>query len=168
MQGDVIPHLYEAGELGDIFASKYLGANSIADLLISGKIAGENAALPKRKMEQVDAVTGASKVPELKSDAHTSSMDFEAGKDQGIGMSANGINDLPIVVRVTVDDKNKIKKIETLQEKESPSLGGKAIPVLTQEMLNKQSTDVDAVSGASTTSSAFKEAVNQALKNVKH
>ena len=168
MQGDVIPHLYEAGELGDIFATKYLGANSIADLLISGKIAGENAALPKRKMEQVDAVTGASKVPELKSDARVSSVGFEAGKNQGIGMSANGINDLPIVVRVTVGRKDKIKKIETLQEKESPSLGGKAIPVLTKEMLSKQSTNVDAVSGASTTSSAFKEAVNQALKNVKH
>ena len=35
MENNVIPHLYEAGELGDIFATKYVGANSIADLLIS-------------------------------------------------------------------------------------------------------------------------------------
>ena len=71
LNGKVIPHLYEAGELGDIFATKYIGANSIADLLISGKIAGENAAKPKDQEVELDAVTGASKVADLKSDAHT-------------------------------------------------------------------------------------------------
>ena len=164
MENNVIPHLYEAGELGDIFATKYIGANSIADLLISGKIAGENAAWPKRKMAEVDVVTGASENPDLKSDAHASSTDFEAGPNQGIGISENGINDVPIVVRVTMSG-NKISQIETLQEKETPYLGGKAIPVLTNEMIEKQTTEVDAVSGASTTSAAFKEAVNQAIEN---
>ena len=164
MENNVIPHLYEAGELGDIFATKYVGANSIADLLISGKIAGENAAWPKRKMAEVDVVTGASENPDLKSDAHASSTDFEAGPNQGIGISENGINDVPIVVRVTMSG-DKISQIETLQEKETPYLGGKAIPVLTNEMIEKQTTEVDAVSGASTTSAAFKEAVNQAIEN---
>lgn len=164
MENNVIPHLYEAGELGDIFATKYIGANSIADLLISGKIAGENAAWPKRKMAEVDVVTGASENPDLKSDAHASSTDFEAGPNQGIGISENGINDVPIVVRVTMSG-DKISQIETLQEKETPYLGGKAIPVLTNEMIEKQTTEVDAVSGASTTSAAFKEAVNQAIEN---
>lgn len=166
LENNVIPHLYEAGELGDIFATKYIGANSIADLLISGKIAGENAAWPKRKMKELDVVTQASKIPDLQSDAHASSTDYEAGKNQGIGISENGINDVPIVVRVTVDD-DKITKIETLQQKETPYLGGKAIPVLTKEMLAKQTTDVDAISGASTTSAAFKEAVTQAIDNAK-
>ena len=165
MQNNVIPHLYEAGELGDIFATKYIGANSIADLLISGKIAGENAAWPKRKIEEVDVITGASQNPDLKSDAHATTTDYEAGENQGIGISENGINDVPIVVRVTADD-NRLINIETLQQKETPSLGGKAIPVLTKAMLDKQTTDVDAVSGASTTSAAFKEAVNKAIKNI--
>ncbi len=164
MENNIIPHLYEAGELGDIFATKYVGANSIADLLISGKIAGENAAWPKRKIAEVDVVTGASENPDLKSDAHASSTDFEAGPNQGIGISENGINDVPIVVRVTMSG-DKISQIETLQEKETPYLGGKAIPVLTNEMIEKQTTEVDAVSGASTTSAAFKEAVNQAIEN---
>ncbi len=164
MENNIIPHLYEAGELGDIFATKYVGANSIADLLISGKIAGENAAWPKRKIAEVDVVTGASENPDLKSDAHASSTDFEAGPNQGIGISENGINDVPIVVRVTMSG-DKISQIETLQEKETPYLGGKAIPILTNEMIEKQTTEVDAVSGASTTSAAFKEAVNQAIEN---
>lgn len=167
LEGNVIPHLYEAGELGDIFATKYIGANSIADLLISGKIAGENASIPKRKIMEMDAISGASKLDELKSDAKTSIENFAVGKNQGIGLSSNGISDIPIVVRVSVDGKSKIKNIETLQEKESPTLGGKAIPKLTKEILTKNSPDVDAVSGATVTSHAFKEAVEMALKNIK-
>ncbi|MBA1392837.1 FAD-binding protein, partial [Lactobacillus sp. XV13L] len=167
LDNNVIPHLYEAGELGDIFATKYIGANSIADLLISGKIAGENAAWPKRRLAAVDVVTGASANPDLKSDAHATSTDYEAGANQGIGISENGINDVPIVVRVTVDG-DRIADIETLQQKETPSLGGRAIPVLQKAMLAQQTTAVDAVSGASTTSAAFKEAVDQALMNAKN
>lgn len=166
LNGKVIPHLYEAGELGDIFATKYIGANSIADLLISGKIAGENAAKPKDQEVELDAVTGASKVADLKSDAHTMIANFDAGKNQGIGISSNGISDLPIVVRVTLNDKNQLKKIETLQQKESPSLGGKVIPVLTKAMIANNTTDVDTVSGASVTSHAFQEAVSDALKHI--
>lgn len=168
LDGKVIPNLYEAGELGDIFATKYLGANSIADLLISGKIAGTNAAKIKNNVDLPDAVTSASKVPEdLKSDAHQVKQHFEAGENQGIGSSDQGINDLPIVVRVTLDENQNLKNIETLQEKESGDLGGHAIPKLTKEMLDHNSVDVDSVSGASTTSRAFKEAVEQAIENAR-
>lgn len=168
LDGKAIPNLYEAGELGDIFATKYLGANSIADLLISGKIAGTNAAKIKNNMTLPDAVTSASQVHEdLKSDAHQVKMHFEAGKNQGIGSSDQGINDLPIAVRVTLDENQNLKNIETLQEKESGDLGGQAIPKLTQEMLDHNSADVDSVSGASTTSRAFKDAVKQAIENAR-
>ena len=168
LDGKVIPNLYEAGELGDIFATKYLGANSIADLLISGKIAGTNAAKIKNNVDLPDTVTSASRVPEdLKSDAHQVKQHFEAGENQGIGSSDQGINDLPIVVRVTLDENQNLKNIETLQEKESGDLGGQAIPKLTKEMLDHNSVDVDSVSGASTTSRAFKDAVKQAIENAR-
>lgn len=166
MANNVIPHLYEAGELGDIFATKYIGANSIADLLISGKIAGENAAWPKRKTTKLVATAGVSPMQDLKTDAHIASTDFEANENQGIGISSNGINDVAIVVRVTMAGEH-ILNIETLQEKETPSLGGKAISILTKQMIDKQTTSVDAVSGASTTSAAFKDAVNQAISQAK-
>ena len=84
-----------------------------------------------------------------------------------MGSSDNGINDLPIVVRVTLDENQNLKKIETLQEKESGDLGGQAIPKLTKEMLDHNSSVVDSVSGASTTSRAFKEAVEQAIENAR-
>ncbi|BDR60584.1 FAD-binding protein [Lactobacillus xylocopicola] len=165
LENNVIPHLYEAGELGDIFATKYIGANSIADLLISGKIAGENAAWPKRKLEQF-AANAVSQMSDLQSEAQTTTEEYVAGANQGIGSSENGINDIPIVVRVTMDG-DQIANIETLQQKETPYLGGKAIPVLTKAMLDKQTTKVDAVSGATTTSRAFKEAVDEAIEQAK-
>ena len=168
LDGKVIPNLYEAGELGDIFATKYLGANSIADLLISGKIAGTNAAKIKNNTDIPDAVTSASRISkDLKSDAHRAEKHFEAGKNQGIGSSNQGINDLPIVVRVTLDENDNLKNIETLQEKESGDLGGQAIPKLTKEMLDNNSVEVDSVSGASTTSRAFKDAVKQAIEDAR-
>lgn len=166
LNGDIIPHLYEAGELGDIFATKYLGANSIADLLISGKIAGRNAAKPKENASEVDVISGASRLEELKSDGNTNEATFETGKNQAIGMDANGIGDMPIVVRVTVDDDKNIKNVEVLQQRESPSVGGQALPKLREEVLENNSTDIDTVSGATITSHAFINAVNEALKKV--
>ncbi|CCI86929.1 FAD-binding protein [Lactobacillus gigeriorum] len=162
LEGNVIPDLYEAGELGDIFATKYIGANSIADLLISGKIAGENAAEPKRKIFEFETINSDAK--ELESDAKISELDFAVGKNQGLGISTNGISDQPIVVRVTLNNNKKIKGIETLSHNETASLGGKAIPLLTREIIEKQSTDVDAISGASVTSRAFVDAVKSACK----
>lgn len=161
MNGNPIPHLYEAGELGDIFATKYLGANSIADLLISGKIAGENAARTRKLDSAVDAITGASLIPELHSDAQITATNYETKENQEIGISSNGISDFPIVVRVT-GNKNKLEKIEVLQQKESPDVGGLAIPKLTKAILQDNTADVDSISGASATSGALKEAVKEA------
>ena len=53
-----------------------------------------------------------------------------------------------------------------MQQKESPSLGGKAIPILTKQMIAENKVDVDTVSGASVTSNAFKEAVSDALNKI--
>ncbi|CAM3239801.1 FAD-binding protein [Lactiplantibacillus plajomi] len=162
-----IPHLYEAGEFGDIFATKYIGCNSLADLLISGKIAGINAAKPKSHQLKVDAVTSASQTPDyLKTDAHQSPINFPVDHNQGIGISANGLSEIPIVVRTTVDDNKQLNKIEILQEKETPSVGEQAINKLSQQMMNQKDANVDAVSGATISSNAFKDAVNKALKNV--
>ena len=174
LDGRIIPHLYEAGELGDLFATKYIGANSIADLLISGRIAGENAATPKNDHFdfKVDAVTSASRGhitnPDLKTDAQISAKSFQAGPDQFIGISNQGLGDLPIVVRISVDHKTqRITNIETLQQNETTTVGGKAIPVLIKEMLAKNTFEVDAVSGASSTSQGFKAAVKDAMNKLR-
>lgn len=163
----VIPHLYEAGELGDLFATKYIGGSSVADLLVSGRLAGMNAAKEKNDGDIVDVVSSPSLNADLKTDAVQNTTDFETGPNQYIGFAEQGMGDLPIVVRVTFEE-NEIKDIEVMQEMESPDVGGKAIPELRDEMLKANSYDVDVISGASATSKGFKNAVKSALEEAKN
>ena len=167
LQGHVIPHLYEAGELGDPFATKYIGGSSVADLLVSGRLAGLNAAKPKEAAIALDAITSPSRTgADLHSDATKATPTFETAANQYVGIANQGMGDLPIAVRVTVDDQH-ITDIETLQAAETPSIGGQAIPQLRQAMLRANSYDVDVISGASATSKGYRNAVKNALAQVK-
>ena len=47
---------------------------------------------------------------------------------------------------------------------ETPELGGKAIDIMTMEMIDNNTSGVDSVSGATVTSAFFRRAVNAALK----
>ncbi|MEB3365131.1 FMN-binding protein [Lactobacillus sp. R2/2] len=159
----VLPHLYAAGELGHIGANQYNGGGDMADCLIFGKIAGENAA--KIKDDQV--VSGAS-VSENNADTAFPESDvkeesYSTAENQYIGKSSSGMGN-EIIVRVTVDNDKRPSNIEVLKESESPDYGEKAIKKMKTEMLAKKTANVDAVSGASASSRAFKEAVESALK----
>lgn len=170
INGRVIPHLFEAGELGDLFATHYIGASSVADLLISGKISGINAAKEKEIPEEIDfdVITSASEGPkDLKTDAVKQKSDFPVKKNQYIGISEKGMGNLPIAVRLTVNDDKRINNVEILQEEETPTIGEKAFDKLKKEVLDSNSANIDVVSGASATSRAFKEAVSNAIKEMK-
>ena len=135
----------------------------MADCLIFGKIAGENAA--KIKDEQV--VSGAN-VNENNADTAFPESDvkeesYSTAENQYIGKSSSGMGN-EIIVRVTVDSDKRPSNIEVLKESESPDYGEKAIKKMKTEMLAQKTTNVDAVSGASASSRAFKEAVESALK----
>ncbi|MDO4548803.1 MAG: FAD-binding protein [Clostridia bacterium] len=47
VNGDPIPHLYSAGELGAMFADMYNGGGNLGECVAFGRIAGRNAAEPK-------------------------------------------------------------------------------------------------------------------------
>ncbi|AKP67420.1 FAD-binding protein [Companilactobacillus ginsenosidimutans] len=178
--GNVIPHLYAVGELGSLMGRKYNGGSNLAENLIFGKIAGEQAAKIKAQVEvpntngagSTDATAGASEnaapvnngTAGLGSDAVEES--FETGPNQFIGKSTAGMGN-EVVVRVTVDDDNNIKDVEVLKQSESEDYGLKAIKELPKEIVAKNSVDVDSISGASASSNAIKEAVTNALKLAK-
>lgn len=71
-----------------------------------------------------------------------------------------------IVVRVTVDDDKNIQDVEVLKQSESEDYGLKAVKELPKEIVKKNSVDVDTISGASASSRAIKEAVQNALKQI--
>ena len=68
-----------------------------------------------------------------------------------------------INVTVTIDDSGKMTDCKIDGPNETPDLGGKAIPELQKAILDKQSAEVDSVSGATITSTAVKKAVADCL-----
>lgn len=83
------------------------------------------------------------------------------GKELGVG-KARGLND-DIVAKVHFDN-DKIVKIDT-EHKETEGLGDKAIEKLVDEVIKNQSIDLDAVSGATLSSTAFLEAMKLAIED---
>lgn len=164
----VIPHLYAAGELGSLMGRQYNGGSNLAENLIFGKIAGENAANAKpeiKKAATVDVQSSAS-VHESGLGSDVSEEHYETKDNQYIGKSTAGMGN-EIVVRVTADSKDNIQNIEVLKQSESDDYGLKAVKELPKEIIQKNSIDVDTVSGASASSKAIKEAVANALEQIK-
>ena len=169
-----IPHLYEAGELGSPFVNQYVGGGNIADGLISGKIAGQNAAHPKDDhLNQGSFSEKMPKVPRFQSQNQTASNiawgntkeNFSTDKNQYIGRSNSGMGD-EIVVRITVGIGNSLKQVEVLKESESKDYGLKAIQKLPDKMVKQNTYKVDSISGATVSSRGLKDAVKDAINQI--
>ena len=64
-------------------------------------------------------------------------------------------------------DGDKIAAIDVVQQQETAGVGSKALDALPAAIIEAQSTDVDVVAGATVSSNAIKDAVEQALAQVK-
>ena len=159
-----IPHLYSAGELGGIAANYYQSGGNLAECLIFGKIAGENAAKPKKDAVNVarlhDAVT-----VHINDLLDLSAQHYMVGPDQYLGVSDDGMGGR-IVVRVTYQNQ-KLRQVEILENHENEEIGQAAFDQLAKNMISANTPAVDAISGATTTSRALSEAVADALRKVK-
>ena len=71
-----------------------------------------------------------------------------------------------VVVRVTMDG-DKIANVEIMKQAETAGTADPALETIPQAIVDANSTDVDTVSGATVTSKAIIEAVNDALSKVK-
>ena len=156
-----IPHLFGAGELGGIVTNCYQGGGNLAECLIFGKLAGENAAAVKTDSEVVNAHE-ANGINDLVDGESVANITLAA--DQYLGSSNTGLGG-KVLVRVTYRDQ-AIQNVEVLQHHESEDVGLAAVAQIPQEIMAANSTDVDAISGASASSRAIKEAVQAALKQV--
>ena len=75
---------------------------------------------------------------------------------------ANGFGG-PVSVTLTVGDSGRVDNVSITGQKETPGVGGAAIPDLADRILEAQSAEVDVVSGATFTSNAVKEAAAAAF-----
>ena len=161
-EGNPIPHLYAAGECGGIASNMYQGGGNMAECMIFGHLAGTNAAtvkdpLPPYIAEAVDA-SPAFTLGVENDLADTGDYEAAAGEYIGKGQGIGG----DLIVKVSMDGET-IANIEVLEQHETPDIGGKALETLPSIVIEAQSVDVDAISGATTTSNAFFTAVSDAL-----
>lgn len=157
-----IAHLYSAGELGGMCINRYQGGGNLAECLIFGKIAGENVA-NETALESVELTNEVPEINDLVAGEEISNI--ELGENQYIGETEAGIGGR-IVVRVTYQN-NTIENVEVMENHETEGIGAVAIKELPGKIVAANSTDIDAVSGASTTTRALEEAVEKAIKQAK-
>ena len=168
LNGQPIPHLYSAGELGGVTAHTYQGGGNIAECLVFGQIAGANAAVPKEALPQYMAVAVEDKMThtfgsynDLLADV---AYDYELGENEYLGVSKNGMGG-DVVVKVTMDG-DKIAKIDVLLHNETPGTSDPAFTQVPTAIINAQNANVDTASGATITSKALMEAVQNALDSI--
>jgi NosR/NirI family nitrous oxide reductase transcriptional regulator len=104
-------------------------------------------------------VLSSSVVPGSKASSSTSDVSYRDGVYYASGKGKLG--DVPVTV---VIENGMITRISMGENHESPIMAEKAQETVIPEIVSTQSTDVDVASGATATSNAIIEAVNQALQ----
>lgn len=159
--GQPIPHLYEAGELGDVWSNLYQAACNLGGGMIFGRISGTNAAAPKDDNYQGSVLKGEGFQPEVAEPS------YECAEGQYIGRG-QGKSPAPIVVRVTVDG-SAIADVEVLEQYETCGLlpVAKALATMPAAMVEQNTADVDIVAGATRTGAGLVSAVADALSQAR-
>ena len=159
-KGNPIPHLYEAGEIGDIWSNCYQASCNLGGGFAFGRISGSNAAVAKTDNAQYSVMNGK---PNFRPENRTAAVSAGANENIGQGQGKGGT---PIVVKVTVIN-GKISKIEILSHSETPGISDAAFAKVPDEIIAANSADVDAVGGATLTSRGIIAAVKDAISKAK-
>ena len=167
--GEPIPHLYSAGEFGGMTPYQYNGGGNMAECLIFGQLAGVGAAAEKDPLPVLPMGVASEIVYTQGSGSHEVDPDPAAsaklGENEYLGTSTLCMgNELAVKVKMEGD---KIAAIDIVQQQETAGVGSLALEALPARIIEAQSTEVDAVAGATVSSTALKDAVNNALAQVK-
>lgn len=167
--GNPIPHLYSAGEFGGITAFQYQGGGNLAECMIFGEIAGKNAAAAKDELPTYEARQAVESTltytPGKTSDIGGTGVDVALADGEYLGTSTNGMGG-ELIVKVTMDG-DKIANVEIVKQNETDGISDPAREQIPGAIVEANSTEVDNVSGATITSKAIKEAVEDALSQIK-
>lgn len=160
IDGNPIPHLYEAGEFGDIWPEKYQSACNLGGGMIFGRISGRNAAAAKDDNFQGSVMGGAENyVPQSVTNPPAETT-YEAGENELIGRGSGKRG--PVVVKVTKSG-DAIEAVEVIEQHETQSIAAYALSHVPAAIVEANSVDVDIVAGATFTSTAILTAVTEAL-----
>ena len=157
LDGNPIPHLYEAGELGDVWSNCYQASCNIGGGMAFGRVAAKNASAPKDDNDPASVMEG--KEPFVK--AATEAKTYELAEDEAIGYG-QGMGGTKIAVKVKKNN-GVIEEVTILENSETPGVSARALRVMPERIVAANSADVDVVSGGTVTSRGIIEAVKEAL-----
>ena len=143
--------------------SKFMTAAGITDMKDDRRRArcgGVSGDVAKKAAELLNVHFGYMTAPEIEGNAG----EVELAENEYIG-EANGFGGT-VKVKVTMDG-DKIAKIEVLSHSETAGVSDPAFESIPEAIINAQSTQVDAVAGATISSKAIMAAVEDALSKVK-
>jgi uncharacterized protein with FMN-binding domain len=98
-------------------------------------------------------------------DLRTPPANYPTGPNEYIGIGSGIGTDL--VLKVTLDSAKKITAINFLSIHETRGVSDRAIALVPQAIIRANSTQVDTIAGATVTSNAIIQAVNDALSKAK-
>lgn len=161
MEGNAIPHLYSAGELGSFWNDVYCGGGNIAETMYTGRTAGANAAAEKEEVPTAKIALVSSNVKELGSDLDTSATaDVQLGENEYLGTGQGLHGD--VVVKVKVEN-GKPTAIEVVEEHETEGITDAVWATMPDSMIAAGTANVDTIAGATLASKGLIEAVNDAI-----
>lgn len=155
--GSVIPGLFAAGEVvGGVHGANRLGGNAVADIVVFGRIAGNNA-----NGYVLENGGNTERTITANDDANFEPQDIKTDlKDGSYKGSAKGFGgDVEITFTVTG---GIVNDLSITGDKETAEIGGKAMEKIKRGMQSSGEFKVDSVSGASITSKAVSDALSNA------
>ncbi|MEJ6949703.1 RnfABCDGE type electron transport complex subunit D [Natronospora cellulosivora (SeqCode)] len=164
---DVLEHGETERVIGDLYSdlsSEIIETQSLDIDLVSGATVSSRAFLEavETAIADLDISTDINEDVEIVTGATENMAEEEYNIDEYTG-EAQGHND-DIVVSVVVED-GEITGIDVLEHKETERVIGDLFEDLSSEIIETQSLDIDLVSGATVSSRAFLEALENALEN---
>ncbi len=168
-KGNPIPNLYSAGELGSMHSGLYQGGSNVTECFVTGRIAAENACAEKAAPEPVTLRTAEQPEPFVKSVEAEADVAVEANEYIGTATGMGG----EIKLKVTVVD-GVIQSVDIVSQNETEGIGSVAFEKLLPQIVSANGTRqvvsgeaMDAVTGATITSNAIFEAVQDALSQAR-
>lgn len=161
--GNPIPHLYSAGEFGEMYSGPYQGSGNIGGCIAFGRISGTNASMLKDDNQPASGLVIDPIVP-----APKEAPVYKLAENEYIG-SAQGICGL-VTVKVALADDGTIASVTILDSMETDTFGGNAQLAMPSRFVGRTAEevyDVDGVSKATFTSVAIRNAVASALEQAK-
>ena len=169
-----IPGLFSAGELGALWPDMYNGGGNISEATVFGRMAGRNAALSARgefqgaPIADVQALEARQAAAAYAAQAALNEADisptatvYRDGVYTGAAAGYSGQVELTVTI-----SEGTIADIQ-VTDSETAAIGGQALPELVRQAKAGKTQWADAVSGASLTTHAFQQALEQALSQAR-